>query len=191
MQLFGNALVGVLALGEWPTLQDKLLGFGAVAVIIVGAAITTWQQDKSRGTGNMRKALVVLAVSTLGYMGYSALPRFISADGWAEFFPQTTGMLAMGLVLALFMTRGKALLEKTSRINVFTGLIFAAGAMAYLVSTTLNGVAVGFALSQMNVVISTWGSILLLGQKKTKKERVAVSIGLAPVVLGGVGVSLV
>lgn len=131
MQLFGNALLGVLALGEWPILQQKLLGFGALAVIIVGAAATTWRQDKTHGGGNMRKALGVLALSTLGYVGYSAFPRFVSADGWAEFFPQTVGMLATALVLAMFMTRGRAYLEKTSRTNVLSGLIFAVGALGF------------------------------------------------------------
>ena len=50
-------------------------------------------------------------------------------------------------------------------------------------------VAVGFALTQMNVVISTWGSILFLGEKKTKKELVAVAIGLVLVIAGGVVIS--
>ena len=52
-------------------------------------------------------------------------------------------------------------------------------ALAYLLSVYCNGIATGFTLSQMNVVLATLGSIYILGEKKTRKEMRHVLTGLA------------
>ena len=53
-----------------------------------------------------------------------------------------------------------------------------------------NGIATGFTLSQMNVVLATLGSIYILGEKKTRKEMRHVLTGLALVVAGGIMIGL-
>ena len=60
--------------------------------------------------------------------------------------------------------------------------------ITYLISIepARNGVATGFTLSQMNVVIATLGSIFLLGERKTPREMRFIFAGLALVVGGGV-----
>ncbi|HAA8213655.1 TPA_asm: glucose transporter GlcU, partial [Listeria monocytogenes] len=57
--------------------------------------------------------------------------------------------------------------------------------LALLFSNKLVGIATGFSLSQMGVVISTIGGILFLGEKKTKKELILVIIGVVLVIIGG------
>lgn len=52
------------------------------------------------------------------------------------------------------------------------------------------GQAVAYSLSQMGIVISTFGSIYLLGEHKTKREMVYVVIGSILVIVGGVALSL-
>lgn len=42
-QLLGASLWGVVALGDWPTMVDKVVGFVALAVIILGAWMTVWR----------------------------------------------------------------------------------------------------------------------------------------------------
>lgn len=187
MQLAGNSLMGVLVFSEWQSPLSKALGCSSVALIILGAILTTYSENKS-GAGNksMKKAVGILVISTIGFVGYSAFPRFVSADGFVEFFPQTTGMITMALIMALFMTRGRALLETSSYKNIAAGLVFSVAALFYLISTSLNGVATGFALSQMNVILATLGSIFILKERKTKKELRAVIFGLSLVALGGI-----
>ncbi|MEG0372360.1 MAG: GRP family sugar transporter, partial [Enterococcus sp.] len=48
------------------------------------------------------------------------------------------------------------------------------------------GLAIGFSLSQMGIIISTLGGIFLLGEHKTKKEMYYVIIGCLLIILGGV-----
>lgn len=63
--------------------------------------------------------------------------------------------------------------------------MWATGNLALLFSNKLVGIATGFSLSQMGVVISTIGGILFLGEKKTKKELILVIIGVVLVIIGG------
>ena len=46
------------------------------------------------------------------------------------------------------------------------------------------GVAVGFSLSQLSVIIATFGGIWILGEKRTRKEMVAISLGVLVLVVG-------
>ena len=55
-----------------------------------------------------------------------------------------------------------------------------------MLSNVRNGLALGFTLTQMNVVIATLGGLLFLREEKTKKELFLTLLGLVLVVLGGV-----
>lgn len=192
MQLIGVSLLGVIAFGEWASSGAKLLGFGAISLIIIGAFFTSYQEKKtSDQPGNFKQGFFILLVSTIGYVGYSGLPQLAAADGWTKFFPQTIGMVTTSILLAFFMTGGKALKEAKTFQNFLSGFIFSIGAMAYLLSISMNGVTIGFALSQMNVILSTLGSIFILGEKKTKKEFIFVLIGLLFVVCGGISINFI
>ena len=46
MQLTANAVVGTLFLGDWPTLGERILGFGAIAIIVIGIYLTTLEEKK-------------------------------------------------------------------------------------------------------------------------------------------------
>jgi glucose uptake protein/putative ribose uptake protein len=108
MQLLGTSLMGVLAFGEWASVRSKLIGFGCIAVVVAGVIVTSYKENKQSGDRcNMKKAVTVLLVSTIGYVGYSGFPRLVSADGWVEFFPQTVGMFAASIIFSLFMAKGK------------------------------------------------------------------------------------
>lgn len=55
-----------------------------------------------------------------------------------------------------------------------------------LYANSVVGVATGFSLSQLGVVISTLGAILLLKERKTRKEILFVIGGVILVVIGGI-----
>ena len=46
-QLLGASLWGVFYLGDWPTATAKMIGFIALAVIILGAWMTVWSEKKT------------------------------------------------------------------------------------------------------------------------------------------------
>lgn len=76
--------------------------------------------------------------------------------------------------------------DKKSWENIATGFCFAIANLTILLSNQLNGVAVRFTLSQLNVVVATLGGLFILHEKKTHNEMISVLAGLTLVVIGAV-----
>ncbi|ANZ57441.1 ribose uptake protein RbsU [Fructilactobacillus lindneri] len=203
MQLVGTSLTGIIFFGEWAGLLPKLSGFGAIILIIIGIIFTTRHSangpqisaaEKAELHKNTVTGLLLLLLGTFGYIGYSAFPKVSNADGWKAFLPQTIGMLVMGTIFGisiLIKHKTNPFKQITSYKNIITGFLFGFGALFYLVSTRLNGVATGFTLSQLCVVISTIGGIVVLHEHKTKREMVYIAIGLSLVIIGGILISFI
>ena len=184
-QLLGASLWGVFALGDWPGMNAKLLGGLALVLIILGAWMTVWTEEKTQEKANvLKKAVLLLAVGEIGYWAYSAAPQATNIDGMHAFLPQAIGMLLVALVYSVILSvkdkEKSALAEAVSYKHIFSGFFFAFAALTYLISAQpdMNGLATGFILSQTSVVLATLTGIWFLGQKKTKKEMTIKIIGL-------------
>lgn len=184
-QLLGASLWGVFALGDWPGVGAKLLGGLALVLIILGAWMTVWTEEKTQEKASiLKKAVLLLAVGEIGYWAYSAAPQATSIDGMHAFLPQAIGMLLVTLVYSVILSvkdkEKSALAEAVSYKHIFSGFFFAFAALTYLISAQpdMNGLATGFILSQTSVVLATLTGIWFLGQKKTKKEMTITIIGL-------------
>lgn len=58
--------------------------------------------------------------------------------------------------------------------------------LTVMLSNEMNGLAVGWTLSQMNVIVATLGGLFILKEKKTKKEMAFVIAGMILIALGGI-----
>lgn len=182
-QLLGASLWGVFALGDWPGMMAKIIGGLALVVIIVGAYLTVWSEDRtSADAGKLKKAVIILLIGEIGYWAYSAAPQSTNLDGMHAFLPQAIGMVIVAVVYAIFLSfkEESAFKESVSYKHIFSGFFFAFAALTYLISAQpdMNGLATGFILSQTSVVLATLTGIWFLGQKKTKKEMRVTIIGL-------------
>ncbi len=184
-QLLGASLWGVLALGNWPGTTAKLLGGLALILIIIGAWMTVWTEEKTKENSSLLKsAIILLAVGEIGYWAYSAAPQATNIDGMHAFLPQAIGMVIVAVVYSAILTskdsEPSAFKEAVSYKHIFSGFFFAFAALTYLISAqpNMNGLATGFILSQTSVVLATLTGIWFLGQKKTKKEMTVTIIGL-------------
>jgi len=192
-QLVGASLWSVIVLGEWATGQAKLIGFSAIILIIFGVWLTTYSQEKlpkEDGGMNTVKGVLLVACAEIGYLGYSAFPQSVKVSGFSAFLPQALGMAVVATVFAIATKSNRAtkpFKTKSSYTNIISGLFFAFAALTYLISArpSVNGLATGFILSQMNVVIATLGGIYVLHEKKTKKEMGFILTGLVLVVIAG------
>ncbi|MCT3526910.1 ribose/proton symporter RbsU [Latilactobacillus curvatus] len=189
-QLVGASLWGVFILGNWASTQSKLIGFTAIILIILGVYLTAWSEDRSSASKNGAvRGILLLLVGELGYLGYSAFPQAVHADGFQGFLPQALGMAIVGVIFGLTQTSKtyQPFKEATSYKNIFSGFFFAFAALTYLISAqpSVNGLATGFVLSQTSVIFATIGGIYVLKEQKTKKEMVAVLIGLVLVLVAG------
>ncbi|ECC0409309.1 glucose transporter GlcU [Listeria monocytogenes] len=184
MQLVGTSLFGVFVFHEWGTTSKLVLGFSALALIIIGIFLTSYQQHKDENSGqNMKKGIITLLISSVGYVGYVVITRWFDISGWDAILPQAIGMVVAGLLFSIKSEEKR--FTKQTWLNMIPGVMWATGNLALLFSNKLVGIATGFSLSQMGVVISTIGGILFLGEKKTKKELILVIIGVVLVIIGG------
>lgn len=183
-QLLGASLWGVLYLGNWPGVTAKIIGTLALGLIIVGARMTVWTEEKNEAnTSKLKKAVLLLAVGEIGYWAYSAAPQATEISGMEAFLPQAIGMVFVAVGYAGFLSfkEKSAFNEVTSYKHIFSGFFFAFAALTYLISAqpNMNGLATGFILSQTSVVLATLTGVWLLGQQKTKKEMNRTLLGLA------------
>ncbi|HCD07956.1 ribose/proton symporter RbsU [Companilactobacillus crustorum] len=193
-QLIGASLWSVIVLGEWASGKSKLIGFSAIVLIIFGVWLTTYSEKKlpkSDGGVNAIKGVVLVAFAEIGYLGYSAFPQaFKHLDGFQAFLPQALGMAVVATIFAVATKQNrteKPFKTKSSYTNIISGFFFAFAALTYLISArpSVNGLATGFILSQMNVIIATLGGIYILHEGKTKKEMAFIVSGLVLVVIAG------
>ncbi len=188
-QLVTNALAGIFLFHEWTTTRQLSLGSLALVILVVGAVLTALR-DKSANSSEQnedwKKGTTALVLSTAGYLGYTVVVNLLKVDAQAMVLPQALGMVAGASMFAL----GKDAFKKESFKNIITGLVWGTGNLCMFQATAMIGLAVSFSLSQTGIVISTFGSILLLGEHKTKKEMVYVTVGSLMVIIGGVMLGL-
>ena len=125
---------------------------------------------------------MALLISTVGYLVYVIVIRWFEIDGWSAILPQAGGMIAGALLLTI---KEKPYDRYTIR-NILTGFIWATGNIGLLLSVPRAGVATSFSFSQMGIIISTFGGIFLLGEKKSKRQMVFVIIGSILIIAGGI-----
>lgn len=192
MQLVGTSLVGILGFGEWRYGWQFYLGIPALALIIGGVFMTTYQEHRATGGVNMARGMFLLVVSSVGFVTYASAGKIFHIEGWDVLGPQALMMFAGTWLLSSLTSRRNELVEelrlfgRKTRLNMLTGILFTIANITMLISVQRNGLAVGWTLSQMNVIISTVGGLLLLKEHKTRKELVFVLSGLVMVAVGGV-----
>lgn len=188
LQLIGVPLVGVLIFGEWASTQAKLFGFLGILALVVGVAFTSLT-DKGTAEGNKQNqtsTMIILALTTLGYITSSSIPKALKGDGVMIFLGQTIGMMIATFIYLVVTKQLKVLKEKESYQVIPAGVIFAIAALSYIISVQMNGVNLAFVMSQLCVVISTLGGIVFLHEQKTKKGYIYTAIGLVLIVAGAV-----
>ena len=91
-QLVFTALIGTFCFGEWITPMQLGLGFGGIALIILGTVFTAYTEKTDdagakKNAGDFAKGIVITTVSSALYVAYATAARFFSVDS----FPLTFG----------------------------------------------------------------------------------------------------
>ena len=182
LQILGNTFFAVIVFKEWNTTSTIILGVIAIIFLIAGVLLTSYEGSKGKNEGSMKKGIIYLIVSTLGFVTYVIVVRWFDIDGWSAILPQAIGMFIAAFLLSI---KHKPFNKYAGR-NILTGIMWATGNIGLLLANPKVGVAIAFSFSQMGIVISTLGGIFLLGEKKSKKQMTYVIIGCILVIAGGV-----
>ncbi|MGG2017105.1 GRP family sugar transporter [Bacillus sp. S10(2024)] len=183
MQLVATSIFGVIAFHEWTTTTTIIMGTIAILLIVVGVVFTSLDdKENAQPQGQLKKGLLTLIVSTVGYFMYVIIIRWYNIDGWSAILPQAVGMF-VGAVILTFKHKP---FNKYAIRNIVSGLLWGTGNLFLLLSLPRVGVATSFSLSQTGIVISTFGAIVFLGEKKTKRQMVFIALGSALIIGGAV-----
>lgn len=186
LQLIGVPLVGVLAFGEWSSPQAKLYGFIGILVLIIGVVLTSFT-DRGTSEGNKSNqvsTIILLVLTSLGYITSSSIPKALHGNSISIFFGQTFGMLVAVFIYTLVTKNLHVWKEKSTVQSGGAGILYAIAALAYILSVQDNGVNMAFVISQLCVVISTLGGLIFLHEKKTRKGLIFTIAGLI-LIIGG------
>lgn len=190
-QLLGVALGGVLLMGEWQGPGALPVGALALALIVSGIYLCSRSEGAVNTDVDWEKGAPQLVISSIGLVSYVLLLRWFSIDGVTALFPQALGYFLTTLVLTSPRCDPEGGVVDT-RWSVTTvkqfvpGLIFGAALLIMLTSSARVGVATGFTLSQMGVVLTTFLGIVWLGEKRTRKEMMWTVFGVLGVVGGAI-----
>ena len=185
MQLILNTVAGALLFGEWRTTLQYALGLLALSALVLGSYLTSKQDVTPANQNkmpNFGKGFRALLVSTAGFGLFTILITWAQISAEAIILPQSIGMMigAFGLSFGT-ITYTKVILK-----NSLSGIFWGIGNICMLMSIQSIGLAVGFSLSQMGIIISTLGGIFILKEQKTKRELVHVILGCLLVLTGGI-----
>ena len=137
----------------------------------------------------MKKGVIILLMSSAAFVLYAVIPRVAGINEWDAVFPQAIGMFLGSIIFCSFEKQPDIFGAKSFQ-NIIAGFFFAVANVAMMLSNEVNGVALGFTLSQMNVIVSTLGGMLILHETKTSKETRYTLDGLLLVVAGGLLIGL-
>lgn len=185
MQVLGTSLFGWLYFHEWKTSTSVALGLTAMLLVIIGIFLSSYTEKKGQAGNNIKQGIIDLIISSAFWVGYAVIPRIFNLNSWDLVLPQASGMMVSILVIAA-IKKDKDIFGKKTWQNLLTGFFYAIGNLTLMFSEQVNGVAIGFTIAQMNVIISTLGAIYLMHEHKTHKEMIFTMSGLTLVVIGAI-----
>lgn len=185
LQLIGTAFIGVLIFGEWASVNAKIFGVIGILLLIIGVFLTA-RKDKGNRQSTQTGTLIMLALTTIGFLVYNSIPRAMTSSGLAIFLPESVGMVVAVLLYIIFTRQPQVLREKASWQSFTAGFIFSIAAITYILSVRDNGVNSAFVVSQLSVVLSTIGGMIFLHEKKSRHELILTIIGLILIVGGAI-----
>lgn len=211
-QIVTNALMAAIALGEWHTGKMWLWGLVSIVVVVIGAVLIAMpdQSHMMINRSDFISGLISLAISTVGFMMYFVFPNLLNKigyisngvhsapDGSGVYYmttfvgPQSLGQILGALFIVIFVMKEKSIMfEKWTFRNIITGLVWAAGNICMFISAANPqiGQAVATTLSQLGVIISAFGGVYILHERKTGHQMGMIVIGSILVVIGGVIIS--
>lgn len=185
LQLIGTSLIGVFLFGEWASTNAKIFGFLGIVLLIIGVFLTAKKDQKTSGN-NQTGTLIMLILTTIGFLVYNSIPKAMTSSGLAIFFPESVGMVVAVLLYILFTRQPQVLKAKSSWQSLIAGFVFSIASITYILSVRDNGVNSAFVVSQLSVVISTIGGMIFLHETKSKNELRLTILGLILIVIGAV-----
>jgi glucose uptake protein len=181
MQLVGTTLFSAIFLGEWSTGTQVILGLLSMILLVIGIALTSLKGRNEAAGSNSKfgKAMVILLISTVGYVVYVVVAQIFGVDGTSALFFQSIGMAIGGFILSMKHETS----IKSTTLNLIPGVVWGIGNLFMFYSQPKVGVATSFSFSQLLVIVSTLGGIYLLGERKDRRQMIGIWSGIVLIIV--------
>ncbi|MFZ8101849.1 GRP family sugar transporter, partial [Staphylococcus arlettae] len=125
LQLVGTTLFSAIFLGEWSTGTQVTLGLVSMLLLVIGIALTSikGKNEAADTTNNFSKAMVILLISTVGYVVYVVVAQIFGVDGTSALFFQSIGMAIGGFILSMKHETS----IKSTALNLIPGIVWVIG----------------------------------------------------------------
>ncbi|MDF7637378.1 GRP family sugar transporter [Leuconostocaceae bacterium ESL0958] len=202
-QIIMNALLAAVVLGEWTNGMMWLIGIVSIALVVLGATFISKPDKAAVEKSNLdAKGIFYLVMSTVGFMIYFVLPNLLSKIGYisddiksvdngiayttAIVGPQGIGQFIGAIIIVLVFRESKLMFGKASFKNIITGLVWAAGNIFVFISAAdpSVGQTIATTLSQLGIIVGTFGGIYILKEKKSSHQMKFIIAGTILVLIG-------
>lgn len=181
-QIIATSLFGIL-LGDWATSVSRTYGVIALALIILGILFTSYREAGSGAEPQWKKGLLVNLISVLGFAFYVVVLKYQGISGWESLLPQAFGQI-LGIYLFSIVFFKASPFSKYTLKNGVTGILWAIGNIALLLSQVKISLAVAYPLSQAAVIVSILGGVYINKEAKTAKEWKYAILGMLIILSG-------
>ena len=182
-QIVGTSLVGV-ALGDWASVDAKMYGFLALALIITGIFFTSYKQQGEDGAKpRWKQGIWINLLAVSGFTAYVGILKYYQIDGWSSIFPQSIGQIVAIALASLLLFRRRPF-TRFSLKNSVVGIIWGTGNIALLLSQAKLGLSVAYPVSQAAVIVSVFGGVFINREHKTRKEWIFTAAGILIICAG-------
>lgn len=210
-QVTGNALMAAIVLRQWTTTRVWIAGLAAIALVSAGAFLCSARSQENGATQitarALRAGLAALAFSTAGFMMYFVFPNLMHHIGFiadavydapdgnglyymtAVILPQSVGQVIAALAMVVLVDKDRSLImHRKTALNIITGLAWAVGNVLVFISSANPhvGQAIATTFSQLGVIVSTYGGIWILHERKSRRQMVSIVAGTVLIAVGAV-----
>lgn len=102
--------------------------------------------------------------------------------------PQAVGQVIGSILIAIFVLHERGLFSIPSAKNLVTGIDWAIGNLFMFISAAnpAIGQATAATLSQLGIIVGTFGGIYILNEHKTGDQMVKIILGTVLVIIGSI-----
>lgn len=180
-QLLFTTFVSGVILKEWSTSKQTISSVIILTLIIFAIWLLaddgTSKQSLDRNSNNYGW-IISMVISSLFLTGYVTTNAYFKISSYEVFFPQSLGMLVTALVIYIISFKEeKAGIKKVMK-NFTTGVSWSIANISLFFTASRLGVGLSYTISQLCVFVSIFAGIIILGEKKTNREKKRISLGV-------------
>ncbi|RMG41460.1 MAG: hypothetical protein D6719_08565 [Candidatus Dadabacteria bacterium] len=188
-----SAAWGLFFFGEWWSFPASKLLFSGVAIVLVLTAVFLVILSKNEDTPvrNLRVGIASAIALGLAHGSYFIPLHESNYSIFATFLPLSVGMIVITCFYAK-LTKSQINHGAIANLRMLSaGALLGGGNYMALLTIDYLGVALGYPLTQLGIVINTLWGIFYFGEVQTRKSMVYISVGIFLIIMGALLMSFV